>query len=33
MQKEGWEWITIAPGQSRQFNEAMYAQKGKKYLG
>ena len=33
MQKEGWEWITIAPGQSRQFNEAMYAQKGKYYLG
>ena len=33
MQKEGWEWITIAPGQSRQFNEAMYAQQGKKYLG
>jgi hypothetical protein len=33
MQKEGWEWITIAPGQSRQFNEAMYAQKGKNYLG
>ena len=32
MQKEGWEWITIAPGQSRQFNEAMHAQKGKKYL-
>jgi hypothetical protein len=33
MQKDGWEWITIAPGQSRQFNEAMHAQKGKKYLG
>jgi uncharacterized damage-inducible protein DinB len=33
MQKEGWEWITIAPGQSRQFNEAMQAKKGKKYLG
>jgi hypothetical protein len=33
IQKEGWEWITIAPGQSRQFNEAMHAQKGKKYLG
>ncbi|HKB38470.1 MAG TPA: DUF1572 family protein [Gemmataceae bacterium] len=33
MQKEGWEWITIAPGQSRQFNEAMHAQQGKKYLG
>ena len=32
MQKEGWEWITIAPGQSRQFTEAMQAQKGKKYL-
>ena len=32
MQKEGWEWITIAPGQSGQFNEAMRAQKGKKYL-
>jgi hypothetical protein len=33
VQKEGWEWITIAPGQSRQINEAMYAQKGKNYLG
>ena len=33
MQKEGWEWITIAPGQSRQFNEAMLAQRGKKFLG
>jgi hypothetical protein len=33
MQKEGWEWITIAPGQSGQFNEAMRAQTGKKYLG
>jgi hypothetical protein len=33
MQKEGWEWITIAPGKSRQFNEAMHAQTGKKYLG
>jgi hypothetical protein len=32
MQKEGWEWITIAPGQSKQFNEEMHAQKGKKYL-
>jgi uncharacterized damage-inducible protein DinB len=32
MQKEGWEWITIAPGQSRQFNEAMHGQQGKKYL-
>jgi hypothetical protein len=33
MQKDGWEWITIAPGQSTQFNEAMQARKGKKYLG
>jgi len=33
MQKEGWEWITIAPGQSQQFTEAMHAEKGKKYLG
>jgi hypothetical protein len=33
MQKEGWEWITIPPGQSRQFNEAIKTQKGKKYLG
>lgn len=33
MQKEGWEWITIAPGQSRQFTEAMHAPKGKQYLG
>src|SRR5262249_25933180 len=32
MQKDGWEWITIPPGQSKQFNEAMQAQKGKKYL-
>ena len=32
-QKEGWQWITIAPGQSRQFNEAMRAQEGRKYLG
>jgi hypothetical protein len=32
VQKEGWEWITIAPGQSRQFTEAMHTQKGKKYL-
>jgi hypothetical protein len=32
LQKEGWEWITIAPGQSRQFTEAMHAQKGNKYL-
>lgn len=32
MQKEGWEWITIAPGQSRQFTEAMHARKGKKSL-
>jgi hypothetical protein len=32
MQKEGWEWITIAPGQSAQVNEAMHAQKGKRYL-
>jgi hypothetical protein len=29
-QKEGWEWITIAPGQSGHFNEAMRTQKGKK---
>jgi hypothetical protein len=33
MQKEGWEWITIAPGQSRQFTEAMHAKRGRKYLG
>jgi hypothetical protein len=33
IQKEGWEWITIAPGQSRQFNEALHAHKGKNYLG
>jgi uncharacterized damage-inducible protein DinB len=33
VQKEGWQWITIAPGQSRHFNEAMHVQKGKKYLG
>jgi hypothetical protein len=33
MQKEGWQWITIAPGQSQQFNEAMQTQKGRKYLG
>lgn len=32
MQKEGWQWITIAPGQSRQFTETMQHQ-GKKYLG
>jgi hypothetical protein len=32
MQKEGWEWFTIAPGQSRQFTEAMQAPQGKKYL-
>jgi hypothetical protein len=32
-QKEGWEWITIPPGQSTQFNEAMHAQAGNKYLG
>jgi hypothetical protein len=30
LQNEGWKWISIAPGQSRQFNEAMYAQKGNK---
>jgi uncharacterized damage-inducible protein DinB len=33
VQKEGWEWITIAPGQSGPFNEAMRARTGKKYLG
>jgi uncharacterized damage-inducible protein DinB len=33
MQAEGWEWITIAPGQSRRFTEAMQAQQGKPYLG
>jgi hypothetical protein len=33
VQKEGWEWITIAPGQSKQFTQAVQAQKGKKYLG
>jgi hypothetical protein len=33
MQKEGWQWITIAPGQSKQFNEAMQTRQGKKYLG
>jgi hypothetical protein len=32
MQKEGWKWITIPPGQSSQYNEAMQARKGKKYL-
>jgi len=32
MQKDGWEWITIPPGRSQQFNEAMDAQRGKKYL-
>jgi hypothetical protein len=33
MQKDSWDWITIAPGQSRQFNESMRDQTGKKYLG
>jgi hypothetical protein len=33
MQKDDWEWITIAPGQSQQFNEAMRDPTGKKYLG
>jgi uncharacterized damage-inducible protein DinB len=33
MQKDGWKWITIAPGGSKQFNEAMRTQQGKKYLG
>jgi hypothetical protein len=33
MQQEGWEWITIAPGQSRQFNAAMQAREGMNYLG
>jgi hypothetical protein len=33
MQKEGWQWITIAPGQSRQCNEAMQTRQAKKYLG
>jgi hypothetical protein len=33
VQKEGWEWITIAPGQSRHFNETMRAPQGPKYLG
>jgi hypothetical protein len=33
MQKDGWEWITIAPGQSRQFNEVMRTRQGPKYLG
>jgi hypothetical protein len=32
MQKDEWEWITIAPGKSKQFNEAMQTQKDKKYL-
>jgi hypothetical protein len=32
IQKDGWEWITIPPGESRHYNEAMRAQKGKKYL-
>jgi uncharacterized damage-inducible protein DinB len=33
LQKDGWEWITIPPGLSRQANEAMRAQRGKNYLG
>jgi uncharacterized damage-inducible protein DinB len=32
VQSEGWEWITIAPGQSRQFDAAMRSANGKKYL-
>lgn len=27
VQPEGWQWITIAPGQSRQFTEAMQGRK------
>jgi hypothetical protein len=33
MQKEGWVWVTIAPGQSARFNEAMLAGRGQNYLG
>jgi hypothetical protein len=33
MQKEGWKWVTIAPGQSRQFTEALLARRGQSYLG
>jgi uncharacterized damage-inducible protein DinB len=33
VQKDGWEWITIAPGQSRRFNESMHAREGQKKLG
>jgi hypothetical protein len=33
MQKEGWVWVTIAPGQSNQYNDAMLARRGQNYLG